>query len=116
MKKVHIRLEYSEAIDGKKGILASELEVLKILKKIRIYKNMRKREMILKTKLRTKIKQLIAELSSIETYFPEEETEGLNLPKIKRKKTSSITNKEKGYSSDIENQLREIEEKLAALS
>jgi len=114
MKKVHIRLEYSEAVDGKKGILSSELEVLKILKKIRIYKNMRNREMILKTKLKTKMRSLMKEMYSLSNYFPEEETEGLNLPKIKRK--NLFTRKEKEYSSDIEDQLKEIQDKLAALS
>ena len=55
---IHIRLEYGEAVEAKKDVLASEISLLKILKKIRAYREYKSKEFELKMDLYKKIKDL----------------------------------------------------------
>ena len=52
METRHIMFDYEEALSAKKNLLTTEINLLSILKKIKDYKNLRKREFSLKNKLR----------------------------------------------------------------
>lgn len=108
MENVHIRFEYGEVLIGKKELLSFQLNLLEFLKNFKNYKNLRKRELILKSKLKKELASLRTETSMLQAHFPKEETEEI---KIKSREKY----KEKKYKESIETQLQEIKEKLAAL-
>ena len=58
METRHVRLNYEEALFAKKQFLSSELNILHIIKKIKHYRILRKKEHTLKTKLKTSLKSL----------------------------------------------------------
>jgi len=109
MGNIHIRLEYEEALEGKKEFLSSQLNLLEILKKLKNYKGQRKKELILKGKFKKELAALKTEINQIQEFFPKEEGKELEKGAIKEYK-------EKKHKENIESQLKEIKEKLAALS
>jgi len=108
MKKLHIRLEYEEAIEGKRELLESQINLLEILKRVKNYKILRKRELILKGKLKNSLSLLSSEINQIQSHLPESEGE----LGIKEVMTKQETEKDK----NLEAQLQEIREKLAKLN
>jgi len=108
MENIHVRLEYAEALEGKREFLSLQLNLLNILKKLKNYKIERKRELILKNKLKKQLASLRTEINNIGTFLPSEEAE--KQVKKKKKQTAEVRKKE-----NIETQLREIQEKLAKL-
>lgn len=110
METRHIKFEYSEALEAKKQILTTELNLLQISKKIRNYNLIRKREYILKGKLKILTNQLKNKIIQIQSTFPEEKQ--LEEPKIKKESTT----RESDYKEkDIQSQLEEIQRKLAEM-
>lgn len=107
MRKLHIRLEYEEAVEGKRELLESQINLLEILKRVKNYKILRKRELILKGKLKKSLSFLSSELNQIKNNLPESENE----LGIKEETTKQEIEKDK----NIESQLQEIREKLARL-
>ena len=107
METRHIKLDYEEALHAKKQILSTELNLLQTSKKIRNYKVLRKKELLLKSKLKINLKSLQEKIKFIISTFPKEEIP--KLPKIRAKKI------EKKENQNIQNQLQEIKNKLARL-
>ena len=95
---------------GKKSLLYSEMEILQILKSYANYKKLRKYELILKTKLKTYLKQLKNNVKNLEALIPEIQHKEL-LSKTPRLKIKSS----KTYLS-LEREIQEIKEKIAALN
>ena len=101
----YVKVEYQEALNAKKEILSSQLEVLNILKKIQIYKELRKKELIRKNKLRILIEELNKGMKNLVLELPETED------------TSQIIEAEaRTINKSIDVELKEIEEKLAQLN
>jgi hypothetical protein len=110
METRHVKLDYFEALEAKKQLLTTELNLLQISKKIKNYRIIRKREQILKTKLRGSANQLKAKIIQIQATFPEEKKS--TEPKLKRE----IPTKERDYKErDIQSQLEEIQKKLSEM-
>lgn len=108
--KSFVRFEYNEELEGKKELLSSQINLLDLLKKLRNYKSLRKRELILKDKLKEKLVSLKKELDNLEAYLPaDEKTEKEPTEKGTRRKHGEI---EKG---NIKKQLADIQNKLAKL-
>ncbi len=111
MEPRHIRLEYSEALESKRQILTTELNILQISKRIKNYKSIRKNEQTLKTKFRTNIIELKSLIQSIQETFPKHEK--LEEPKLKKEENKKV---EKEYQEkDIQSQLEEIQRKLSQM-
>ncbi len=113
MENIHIKLEYGEALYAKKELLSMQLNLLEFQKKFKDYKNSRKRELILKGKLRKELSSLKQEIDNMEEALPKEEGEGLKL--LKRRTRKKYKRTEKKGQRGIERELQEIKEKLAAL-
>ena len=110
-KLIHVRLEYEDAIQSKKDILSSEMDLLKIIQTIKKYHELRSKEFKLKIKLYRQIKTLLTEIRRLQKNLPE-----LKIPKIlKKHETKEIISKKEIANDDIESQLREIQEKLNSL-
>ena len=107
MENRHVKLDYQEAIFAKKHFLSSELNFLQAMKKIRVYRLLRKREIIQRNKLKLSLKVLKSKLKFIESTFPKEHIS--KVPRAKMKKLEIKQNEE------IKRQLDEIREELAKL-
>jgi hypothetical protein len=116
---VHIKLNYEEAIQGKRNFLFSEMGALKVAKRIGRYKFLRLGEFDLRSKLYTKMKEVRSNIRRLQIIAPEPK-----LPKIikrdlaRREKEAEepLKVKSKTYQQqDIESQLREIESRLEDL-
>lgn len=108
METRYVRLNYEQALSAKKELLSSELNSLAIAKKIREYKSLRRKEFILKKKLKTALSSLRIKTSLILANFPREDLK-ITKPKSKQRK------KEKGPEIGLHNELEEIKKKLAKL-
>ena len=122
-KLIHVRFDYDEAVQSKRDILASEANLLRIIKKIKQYQLIRAVELKLKIRLNRKTKEFLALINKIRQTVPK-----IKIPEIlKKEEFGGVEESEKGnrtyknlakedaYSRDIESQLREIQEKLKSL-
>ena len=111
---VYVRLEYNEALQSKKDILASQAGLLKIIRMIRHYKLLRLEELKVKAKIYRKIKELIANIKKIKTSFPM-----IKIPQLKKseeeKEFGKNIRERQGEDDALETQLQEIQNKLRAI-
>ncbi|GBE19844.1 hypothetical protein BMS3Abin17_00574 [archaeon BMS3Abin17] len=116
---IHIRLEYDEAIQAKRDIISSEMELLRIAKIIRKYHSLRLEELSIKIKLQKLIKMLKSELGKLQTTLPKIKIPGIlrkdegGIEEVKRKIKETEEVRQDG---DIDAQLRDIQRKLSAIS
>ena len=109
-RKLHVKLEHEEALEGKKDLLSSQLNILEILKRVKNYRIQRKRELILKGKLKKLFSSLNSEINQALEFFPKEETqEDIKVERDKKKKETS-------RQKNIESELQDIKDKLTKLS
>ena len=73
MESKYIKLSYNDAVDAKKQILNCELDIIKALKSLRIYKILRKKEFAIKNKLKSDINFINNKFEILASSFPEEE-------------------------------------------
>ena len=112
---IHVKLEYEEALQSKKDILSSEMNLIKIMKVIRQYRFLRLKELKTKSKLHQRIKEVIANIKKTQTTLPK-----LKIPEILQKgkvieAPKELEIKETPHNKDLESQLRDIQEKLSSL-
>lgn len=118
MKKetlIHVKFEYEEALQGKREILSSEVNLLKIAKAIEKYRSLRNEELKTKLKLYKKLKDLNSSINKTKTTLPK-----LKIPEILQKNKEEKTEikespKTKEYDSNLESELKNIQKKLKAL-
>ena len=109
---LHIKLEYRENLEGKGNLLYIESSLLKIIRAIKNYREIREEELRLKQELGKKIKEYLSSLKILKTVLPKQ-----SFPKIKEEvKSKPIYKKEikeiVKEEGDLEEQLREINRKL----
>lgn len=110
MKSIpYVKLEYREAVDAKKELLSSQADILKTLKLIQNYKNLRKKELIKKSKIRLKLAQLKKDMNKFSIILPE--TQETREFEIKEREVIGEISKNKS----IDAELKEIQRKLAEL-
>jgi len=108
---VHIKLEYDEAVDGKKDLLLTQMNLLKITRAVKVYYSLKKKESQTKLKLSKKLRSTNNFLKKIKT----------NLPQIRVRKEINAHSKKKPkrekieYDRGIEDQLLDIQDKLNSL-
>lgn len=127
---VHVKIDYAEAVYLKKEVLLLEKSLLEVIKHSRNYNLLRKREFILKSKVKKDLETTEKTLFSIDSDLPKEELIEMNLIQKKSEKPlvreirgirpqkqikeRTITEKER-KRNDIEMQIQDIQEKLARL-
>ncbi len=115
---IYIKLGYQEALQSKKDVLLSEMEILKISKIIKKYHFLRLKELKLKLKLSKRIKETNMNIKRLQANLPK-----IKLPEILRKDSEEEDNleeeiektKEMQYDENLELQLKQIQEKLNSL-
>ena len=95
METRHIRMDYEEALNAKKQLLTSEINLLHIAKKIKNYKLLRKKEIATKNKLKTSLTSLKSKITMLQSSFPNETQPKSDFKKTKKqaKKTKKHKNK-----------------------
>jgi hypothetical protein len=119
---VHIRINYDKAISAKKDILNCEKDFLEIIKHIKTYDSLKKREISLKNKLKKEISGLKLMIIKTQEDLPKiEETDRFD--KTRTEKITPLQKKEKRImvksikkENHLESELREIQEKLDRLN
>jgi hypothetical protein len=112
---LHVRLDYSESLEGKKQLLSSEMNILRLLKSIKNYIKFRRRELILKTRIRKELSSLRININNLLQQFPKKiGDEEIRIKKRTGRKTK--TEQEKKHMEDIESQLQDIQSKLNGLN
>ena len=110
---VYVKLEYEEALESKRDLLASQVSLLRITQMLRRYRLLRLEELKIKAKMYRRIKELVANIKKIKMDLPH-----VKIPQIKKsdeekefiKKIKETTGSE--YDNSLEIQLQEIQEKL----
>lgn len=114
---IHLRFARPSAIEGKKDILNSQIDLLKISQHITKYRKLRKTELLKKEQVQSKIKSARRDLTKLHRLLPE-----IKIPKILVKKEEKINKtvsetvpEEFSKYGTIEDQLKQIQRKLKAL-
>ena len=113
---IHVKLASSEAIEGKKDLLNSEMSILKIYENISNYRKLRVDEINKKRLILKKFYEIKKNLTRIQNLFPT-----LRIPEILKKEINESSIEEKAsikvpkIKGNIKDQLEEIQEKLKAL-
>ncbi len=110
---IYVKLEYEEALQSKKDILASQVSLLRMVQTIRRYRLLRLEELKIKAKIYRKIKELVTNIKKIKADLPH-----VKVPQIKKhdeekefvKRIKDTTGNE--YDNNLEIQLQQIQEKL----
>jgi hypothetical protein len=112
---IHVKLEYDEARQSRRDLLASEMNMINIMKSIEKFIAIRSIELKLKTKFYREIKKIFMDIKLLEVNMPQ-----IKIPKPLKhyeEKTSVPVEPVKGKGEDeLERQLSEIQRKLKELS
>jgi hypothetical protein len=111
---IHVKIDYMEAVQSKKDLLASERDFIRILKIIKKYSLLRKEELTLRLRMQSKIKALKINLGRLSEILPK-----VKIPSILKKneieEEKPLKIKQEAKDKDLESQLREIQERLRKL-
>ncbi|MDP3987316.1 MAG: hypothetical protein Q8P81_03770 [Nanoarchaeota archaeon] len=110
---LHIKFEYAEAIQSKRDFLSSQMSLLRIAKTMGEYNINRNRELEVKTSLGKKIKDIKTLINRLQKILPKQEIpEAL---KREQEEPEYKPKKKTDYGMSVEEQLKEIEERLHRL-
>jgi hypothetical protein len=115
---IHIRLNHSEAVTSKVDVLSTQMNLIKMLKIMKAFHKLRSEELKTKGKIQKKLKDLDANIHKLEVLLPK-----IHIPKILQHGTEEIKQEVKEkvkrkldpHEIDLENQLKEIQDKLRKL-
>ena len=107
METRHVRLDYVNALNAKKDLLGAEINLLQVIRKIKSYKAIRKKELTSKNKLRLELGKLRKQMDGLYKHLP---MEGVKMDKRKNKKKKVVEE-----SRNLDNELSEIKKKLERL-
>ncbi len=112
---IHVKLEYMEAVESKKDVLSAERDFLKLLKAIKRYHLLRTEESKLKDKIAKKMKELKTSLSKLQHVLPNIEVPKFLQEDHEEKDELSYSTKKENKDTDLESQIREIQDRLKKL-
>ncbi len=119
---IHIKLSHSEAVASKVDVLSTQMNLIKMLKIMKIFHKLRSEELKTKAKIQKKLKELDGSIHKLELLLPK-----IKIPKILqheqegireevREEVREVAKKKKNYyDKDLEVQLKEIQDKLMKL-
>ena len=110
---IHIKLEYEEVIPAKKDVLSSEMRLLKIARAIKRYGEYRAIEAELKRNFSKKIKEIKTNIGKLQRELPKPRMPEI-LKRSEEEKESPKT-KKISFDTSLEEQIREIENRLNEL-
>ena len=112
---IHIKFEYDSALESKKDILASEIDLLKISQRLKNYQKSRLLELDTKTKVEKKLRALKLDMGKLQVLLPKIKIPSILKPEgVKEEPVHKKVIKKTGKPS-IESELEEIQRKLSSL-
>ncbi len=109
---IHIRLEYPEAKQSKRDLLASEADIINIIQSMNRYVAIRNIELGLKSKFYREIKKIAIEIRLLEANMPQ-----IEMPKpLKHLEVKPIEVAKTKGGDELEKQLADIQRRLKELS
>lgn len=112
---IHIKLNYNEFLNIRKGILSSQLNSLNITKSIANYKDIRMRELTLKNRLYWKIKETKAQIRKLQNFLPNPKIPKIIKMEERMEEKQEAERRPQKEGEDIESQLKEIQNRLKEL-
>lgn len=109
METLHIKYDFDEALDGKKDILNTEANLIRIIKKIQNYKLLRAQSSKKKIELKTRLNELAVKINVLKKLMPK-----ASIPKIQEIEIKASAEEIRKKIS-LEQELSEIQEKLTKL-
>ena len=115
---IHIKINYEEALQSKKAILLSEMNLLRVIKIVKKYKLLRLNEFKLKIKLYRKIREINNSIKKLQNTLPKTDMPDILKEEkpLKRINNQKRVIKERKYDDKIESQLQDIQSKLNSLN
>jgi hypothetical protein len=110
VEPVHVKLNSEEAVYSKRKLLSTEINFLNMVKRIQSFGKYRKAELTAKTALKRKMKELREEMTELKRLLPKS-----HMPEVEKKEIEKESF-EKTKKIKLEDELRDIKEKLARLS
>jgi hypothetical protein len=110
---IHIKLDYEEALRSKRDILASEIDLINIIKSINNFLLLRDLELNMKSQFYKEMKKIAMNIKLLETNLPEIKTPKILIKHPQENRAEIPENK---ITGDLESQLMAIQRKLKALS
>jgi hypothetical protein len=115
---LHVKLEYDEGIQSERDVLLSEKGILGILKTIKRYQLLRTEDLNNRIRIQKKMKDIESNITKLHQTFPV-----LKIPDIlkdeeeyRKERMEKKQGKKKDEDDiDLENQLKEIQERLKKL-
>ena len=113
----HVKLDYVTALGAKKDLLNAEINLLHIVRKMKGYRQMRKKEMATKNKLRIELGKLRKSMDNVQKDLP---ADNVKLDKRKMKEKKGIAGKGSedplGHEGrNLDSELLDIKRKLEKL-
>lgn len=110
MENWHVRIDYENAVESKKELLSSEINLLNIIKSGRNYFILRKKEMETKNKIKSNLSALKVKLKLLMSTLPQAST-----PKIETKIKKVEARLKEEPKDNLQEELEEIKERLRRL-
>jgi hypothetical protein len=112
---IHVKLEYNEAKQSKRDLLASEADIISIIQSMNKYLAIREIELGLKSKFYREIKKIAMEVKLLESNLPQIRAPRLITRHSEEKPIEVEAIKTKG-GDELEKQLMDIQRRLKQLS
>lgn len=106
---IYSKVEYQDALAAKKAILATQINLLNIIQKVENYKELRKKELILKLKLKNNLRNIKENFTKINNHVPQ--TKGIKHIKLEPRKRE----KEVKRNASVQQELLDIKRRLSEL-
>ena len=139
---VHIRFEYDLALETKRDIISSQLNMVRMSKALQRYQELRKAEFEIRKQMATKLRSLKIQIGSFQNLLPEtradelvediyneHQPEGKKKKNLREKEARATKEKQKGIpqkvmkekkkmpeEDNLESQLAKIQDKLSSIS
>ena len=122
-KLIHIKFGYESAIECKKDILATEIDLLKISQRVQRYREARIQELDIKSKMDRKMRAVKLDIGRLQNLLPEVKIPKILKPEKKKEIREELQEKpiikemheESSEMSSVDSELLEIQRKLNAL-
>lgn len=110
----YVKFSPRESLYGDKNILHVELELLKTLKRVKNYRQLRKEEFVLKFALKQRMDEIEEQLKLLDKLLPHDKLPGLDKTRkpVKKDKEQEKEDKEK---LSLDQELEVIRRRLAVL-
>jgi len=112
---IHVKIEYDEALESKKDLLSSKMNLIKILRAVKKYNKLRARELKLKNKLKRRTTLTLTNIRKFQKTVPKIKIHKISKKEDKDEFSEIIKPRESKKDMTLELELEQIQEKLREL-